>query len=525
MASLIDWLAFSGARTSAGAAVASGKAYFYQPGTTATQVPVYSDADGLIAITQPVTLDAGGRAAVYADAPYYIAIQDSTGASVRLADRGNTVTASQVEIQNTVATGTSLTTGSQVAGGRTDLNVFLTSLRASLGAIDGKVDLDGTPTLIKNALHPLANFYDITSPAYGANGDGIADDTVPIQAAIDAAVAAGGVVLVPPGTYKLTAALTSINKVLILGANPHACVFRMDTDGVRLFDSTDGLAISGITLTTAASGVGAFLVDLGGAGSTTLSHFDRCVFTQPDATVNASSIFEGVVTCVGCTFSDTPLTVVAGSHVTILGGLLATSAAAETYLFPGSGASVIVEGAEFRATAASGTQEFMNGSADGVVVLRGCDFRATSGVALRLVPTFTGTGAVIEDGCRLGTNVTLNKAPRWSSWRDRAYLRTSGSATTYAPDSAVAQFHEVISTGASFEWSTPTNPPPSATVAATLVLRYKNTSGGAITPTFSAAYKANAVSVANNSASGWLFVYDATLTAWVQIGSPVAYAS
>lgn len=43
---------------------------------------------------------------------------------------------------------------------------------------------------------------------YGALGDGTADDTTEIQAAINAAAVAGGTVFFPPGTYKITAPLT-----------------------------------------------------------------------------------------------------------------------------------------------------------------------------------------------------------------------------------------------------------------------------------------------------------------------------
>lgn len=53
---------------------------------------------------------------------------------------------------------------------------------------------------------------------YGAAGDGVADDTAEIQAAIDAAAAAGGgVVFLPAGTYKITAALTGGHGLHILG--------------------------------------------------------------------------------------------------------------------------------------------------------------------------------------------------------------------------------------------------------------------------------------------------------------------
>jgi len=43
---------------------------------------------------------------------------------------------------------------------------------------------------------------------FGATGDGVTDDTTALQAAINAAQAVGATVLLPPGTYKITASLT-----------------------------------------------------------------------------------------------------------------------------------------------------------------------------------------------------------------------------------------------------------------------------------------------------------------------------
>ena len=58
--------------------------------------------------------------------------------------------------------------------------------------------------------------------SYGAVGDGVADDTAEIQAAIDAASAVGeGHVLLPAGNYKISSALTlnATKSVRISGVN------------------------------------------------------------------------------------------------------------------------------------------------------------------------------------------------------------------------------------------------------------------------------------------------------------------
>lgn len=63
-------------------------------------------------------------------------------------------------------------------------------------------------------------FYDVTSPTYGATGDGMTDDRVAIQAAIDACSAAGGgVVWFPVGTYRVTRTSVPLTGCLYLKSN------------------------------------------------------------------------------------------------------------------------------------------------------------------------------------------------------------------------------------------------------------------------------------------------------------------
>jgi len=236
MASLISWLAYSGARKSDGTAVASGRAYFYQPDTTATQVSIYSDDDGLVALSQPVTLDAGGRAVVYAKVPCRVEIQDSSGATVKVEDRANTIAAGQVELEVAGFTGTSLTTGQQVAGGRTDVATALGTLGTSFGGTDGKYAESSTAT----SRYMYAAIGKWVSPSdFGAAGNDSNDDTTPFQQAITRAMAANKPVWIEPGTYRITSGLSvqgsSGAGLVIEGADRANCVIKnMSTSNTAL---------------------------------------------------------------------------------------------------------------------------------------------------------------------------------------------------------------------------------------------------------------------------------------------------
>lgn len=245
MASLVDWLAYSGARKSDGTAVASGTAYFYRPGTTSTQVTAYSDKDGLTAITQPVVLDAAGRAVVYLKAPARIRVLDSTGVEVRLEDRANTVNASQVEVEQTGFTGTDLVTGTQVDGGRTDLSTVLGTLNTSFGG-SGDFQYRESPTATARTFAAAIGLW-VTPQDYGALGDDSNDDTVPLTNAVNRCIAAGKGLFVPPGTYRVSAAIPINNAAAaglrIFGASRSDCVIKNMSTSTSVFTVDLGSAI------------------------------------------------------------------------------------------------------------------------------------------------------------------------------------------------------------------------------------------------------------------------------------------
>lgn len=80
--------------------------------------------------------------------------------------------------------------------------------------------------------------YNVKFDAYGAVGDGSADDTAAIQEAMDDAYAAGGgVVYLPAGIYKITDPITSYQPVSVLGDGSYSTQIKLfSSDAKVMFD-------------------------------------------------------------------------------------------------------------------------------------------------------------------------------------------------------------------------------------------------------------------------------------------------
>ena len=191
---VLEPLYTSGARDSTGAAVASGKARFYQPGTLVQQT-VYQDDAAATPHTQPVTLDAGGRATVYMLDPVRMILKDSTDTTTIL----DTVVIQRHDQVYVTSSGIN-------GGAETTLEAVLADATTALGS--GFLYKESSGATARSYVSWLGETH-VSVKDFGAVGDGVADDRAAIQSTIDRVEArGGGWVYLPKGNYLISSALT-----------------------------------------------------------------------------------------------------------------------------------------------------------------------------------------------------------------------------------------------------------------------------------------------------------------------------
>jgi hypothetical protein len=190
-----------------------GYAIIYRHRTT-QYATLYSDPYGKDPVeTSPVTLDDYGGAIRYVNEIVDIAVYSYSGDLVRQWTEMGAAPA--IEVVSSHFPGADPVTGQTGVSKHVDLLTVLELLDSSI-------------TNITNG-NAWAFYYVVTYEPYGAEGDGVADDTVAVQAAIDACHAAGGgTVYFPGGIYRTTSTLTQYSDTRILGAGPSASIILAD---------------------------------------------------------------------------------------------------------------------------------------------------------------------------------------------------------------------------------------------------------------------------------------------------------
>lgn len=296
-----------------------GTAEVYRRGTS-TRVLLYPDFEATQQqFYSPIQLDEHGGAVAYINELANVLVYSEQGVLIREFVVGGQATA--VEVISDKFEGTDYETGHVGSGEPTTLIEVLESMQTTIEEYE---DVTG-------------EYYNVQRD-YDAVGDGVTDDSVAVQSAIDAAaLAGGGTVHFPAGTYLLEAEIDHKPGVRLLGAS---------ADSVVLFANHAGsVAISQVLEAGKRCVIEKLAIELDGDVTTCVA-----VTTYAETAANGWSY------CNGVRFGDTS----AGMATAVL----ATTA-------PGSSATVQLVGCEVHAIGAAHAVD--GGEADPArIVLLGC---------------------------------------------------------------------------------------------------------------------------------------------------------
>jgi hypothetical protein len=186
---------------------------------TSTRATWYADFEASTSNSSgaDIALDAYGSVEVYVNQLVDVVVKDEDGNTVRQFTDG--YASPNIEVISPAFTGTDYVTAASAVSEPTTLQAVLDRWETNAGAPDWKVDIEGVATTLENAFGSLTGLvFNVKSPAYGGVGDGTTNDQTAIQAALAAAVAAGGgIVFFPKGTYLITTAIEWSHLVSAVG--------------------------------------------------------------------------------------------------------------------------------------------------------------------------------------------------------------------------------------------------------------------------------------------------------------------
>lgn len=403
---------------------ASGTAEIYARGTT-TPVNAYSDAEATAVIGKILPLDANGGTEAYATEPVFVRVRSYLGAVVRefTLQQGD----NDVDVASSSFTGL-LPTGSQGAGGLVDLKTVLDRWYASAQSLDFKVRRAGVtvPQTLQDAFAAVTAsnlpFFNVVN--YGASGDGVTTNDAAFLACHNAAVSAGGgIILVPGGNFLLASAFAITSpKVSMMGFGARASVI------------TSGLA-AGVAITVnagTATACGSFIRDIqiaaftSGANTTPLQVVSTPGLLLQNLTVSAFALavdIQSTVTVQNCNW-NVPTSATAGDYVAkfagsaddsiIVGGSFTQARATNTGALSLARPNIAVLGSRVDISAASGASY-------GVDV---------TGAACRVQACGIVTGVAASYGLRVNADANFAESDNFFAGSGKTLLLASALAKT-----------------------------------------------------------------------------------------------
>lgn len=208
-----------------GTPLVGGKLYTYAAGTT-TPLATFADSGGSTYNANPVILDSRGEASVWLDTQSYkFKLTTDTDVEIWVVDNINT-------------------------GPYADVNGIINSVLALLAASNGSSLIgysagnNGAAMTVQDKLRQITNIKD-----FGAVGDGVTDDTLAIQRAINSTNS--DIILVPEGTFMVTGISLYAGKQLV-GASRYASVLKLkqalNGNGMINAILADGIAVRNLTI-------------------------------------------------------------------------------------------------------------------------------------------------------------------------------------------------------------------------------------------------------------------------------------
>lgn len=247
--SLIQMLA-SGVVTSAGVPVASGQVFFYLPATT-TPVSAYADSLAATPIAPPLVLTAGGTGIAYTKVPTRMVVKDASATTTIFDGLVNIERAEQQYIQSASING----------GTETTAQAVWDALATSLGGTAGLWKFKAAASATERNLTSVINDFGISVTSFGADPTGATDSKTAFQNTINfVSGLGGGVVIIPPGAYSVSSAVTLSGSasIAVVGAGELSTVITNTSGSGNCFSitATSIFSLRGFTIGGASSGIG-----------------------------------------------------------------------------------------------------------------------------------------------------------------------------------------------------------------------------------------------------------------------------